>query len=156
MDAFLTSLYALAESCEYGELYAELLRDRLEVGLKDYTLSKKKQLDRELTLMKAITMARQSEEVKRQQTDLRGELSAAGKANVDALHKNRGKPPTAKQIKAKGQTPGNLKAKKAAQSVTENKTCHKCGKSQCHSAVQCPAKSAECQLWQKRTLWEGV
>ncbi|KAK0156642.1 hypothetical protein N1851_000118 [Merluccius polli] len=112
VDVFLTSLYALAESCEYGQLHDELLRDRLVVGLKDSRLSERMQLDRELTLTKAITMARQSEEVKRQQTDLRGELNTASKVAVDALNKNRGKLPYAKQFKPKGQTQGNPKFNK--------------------------------------------
>ncbi|KAK0131436.1 hypothetical protein N1851_033838 [Merluccius polli] len=150
VDVFLTSLYALAESCEYGQLHDELLRDRLVVGLKDSKLSERMQLDRELTLTKAITMARQSEEVKRQQTDLRGELNTASKVAVDALNKNRGKLPYAKQFKPKGQTQGNPKFNKMAPSATELKTCHKCGKSPPHPAVQCPAKSAECHICHKR------
>ncbi|KAK0145669.1 hypothetical protein N1851_015450 [Merluccius polli] len=150
VDVFLTSLYALAESCEYCQLHDELLRDRLVVGLKDSKLSERMQLDRELTLTKAITMARQSEEVKRQQTDLRGELNTASKVSVDALNKNRGKLPYAKQFKPKGQTQGNPKFNKMAPSATELKTCHKCGKSPPHPAVQCPAKSAECHICHKR------
>lgn len=146
VDAFLTSLYALAESCEYGELHDKLLRDRLVVGLKDSTLSEKMQLDRELTLTKAITMARQSEEVKRQQTDLRGELSAASKVAVDVLHKNKGKLTKANKFKAKRQIQGNQKIKNEA----EQKACHKCGKSPPHPAVQCPAKTAECHNCGKR------
>lgn len=59
VDSCITVLYTLAENCVYRDLQDKLLRDRLVV---------------DLTLMKAIKMARQSVEIKRQQTDLRGEM----------------------------------------------------------------------------------
>lgn len=85
MDIFITALFALAENCEYGELHDDLLRDRLVVGIRDASLSERMQLD---SIAKAIT-DRQSEEIKRQQTDLR-DLSA-NKAEMDAMHFKRGK-----------------------------------------------------------------
>ncbi len=60
------------------------------------------QLDKDLTLTKVIKMARQSEEIKWQQTDLTGEMSA-GKAEMDAVHVKRGKQ---HKYKAKKQTQG--------------------------------------------------
>lgn len=35
VDAFVTALYALTEHCNYGPLHAELIRDRIGVGLTD-------------------------------------------------------------------------------------------------------------------------
>uniref|UniRef100_A0A8C6LL46 Uncharacterized protein n=1 Tax=Nothobranchius furzeri TaxID=105023 RepID=A0A8C6LL46_NOTFU len=69
VDAFIMALYALAENYEYSNLHDELLRDRLVVGLKDSSLSEKMQIDKDLTLAKAITMAKQLEEIKRQVRD---------------------------------------------------------------------------------------
>ncbi|CAG5992962.1 unnamed protein product [Menidia menidia] len=91
VDSFITALYALAENCEYGALHDELLRDRLVVGLRDSSLSERMQLDKDLTLTKAITMARQSKEIKRQQTDLRCE-SNVSKTAMDAVHTRKFKP----------------------------------------------------------------
>ncbi len=54
MNQLITSKHALAEKCNYGTLHDELLRDRLVFGLRDSTLSEQMQLDRELTLEKAI------------------------------------------------------------------------------------------------------
>lgn len=54
VDNFITALYALAENCNYGALHNELLRDRLVVGLRDIILSEWMQLDRDLTIEKAI------------------------------------------------------------------------------------------------------
>eukprot|EP00731_Ephydatia_muelleri_P013230 Em0007g540a len=73
VDDFVTSLYSLAQYCNFGDLHDEMTRDRLVVGLRDANLSEKLQLDSELTLEKAIAMARQSESVKLQQATVRGE-----------------------------------------------------------------------------------
>ena len=50
-----------------GVLKNELIRDRIVVGLKGKKLSEKLQLDSKLTLEKAVTQARQSEPIKKQQ-----------------------------------------------------------------------------------------
>ena len=68
MDSFITSLHCLAEHCSYGELYDEMIRDRIVVGLRDTSVAQKLQMDPELTLDKAVTLARQSKAVKTQQS----------------------------------------------------------------------------------------
>lgn len=94
VDSFVTSLYALAEHCNYGVLHHELIRDRLVVGMQDKGLSERMQLDADLTLDKAIKMAWQSEEVKKQQSCLRGETSseASDARSVDRVFKSNSKP----------------------------------------------------------------
>lgn len=76
MDAFITVLYALAEHCNYRVLQDELIRDRLVAGLLDKGLSERMQLDAEHTLDKAVKMARQSMDVKKQHASLRGDTGA--------------------------------------------------------------------------------
>ena len=61
VDSYNTSLFCLAEHCEYGALHDEMIRDRIVVGIVDSALSLKLQLDAKLTLKKAIDAARQSE-----------------------------------------------------------------------------------------------
>ena len=61
------------------------------VGLKDKKLSEQLQLDFKLTLEKAVTKARQSETVKKQQTFLQGHKSELQPANVDCISKGKGK-----------------------------------------------------------------
>ena len=68
MDKFITDLYCLAEYYEFGTLRDGLIRDRIVVDLKDRKLSEQLQLDPKLTLEKAVTKAKQSETVKKQQT----------------------------------------------------------------------------------------
>ena len=74
VDSFITSLYCLAEHCNYRELHNEMIRDWIVVGLRDAVLSERLQSNSELTLDKAITMARQTEAVKEQQPVVRGNV----------------------------------------------------------------------------------
>ncbi|CAJ1066365.1 uncharacterized protein LOC121812411 [Xyrichtys novacula] len=80
-DSFITAPCALAENCSYGALHEVLIRDSLVVGLRDISIEEKMQLDKDLTLKKAINIARQSKMKKGQQTDLRGET----KHDIDSV-----------------------------------------------------------------------
>lgn len=67
------------------------------------------QMERRLDLAKAINMVRQAEDIKRQQTDLRGDATHANKAAVDAVHSNKAwknKKQPVKQHKDKQETHG--------------------------------------------------
>ena len=68
----MTDVYSLAEHCGYDKRHDKMVRDRIVFGILDSTLSKKLQLDRKLTVDKAVTRARQSEAVKKQQATVRG------------------------------------------------------------------------------------
>ena len=48
VDSFITSLYRLAEHCNYRDLHDEMVQDRIVVGLRDSNLSKRLQTDPEL------------------------------------------------------------------------------------------------------------
>ena len=47
-DSFITSLYGLAEHCAFGQLYDEIIRDRIVVGIRNTDLSEKLQLHPQL------------------------------------------------------------------------------------------------------------
>lgn len=137
VDSFVTALYALAEHCSYGVLHDELIRDRLVVGLSDKVLSERMQLDAELTLDKAVRMARQSEEVKKQQASLRGDTraQASDAKSVDRVRVLK----TSKPAKNKPQyanKPHN------AQNSKGKAQCHKCGSSPSHPPQDCPANES--------------
>ena len=95
------------------------------VGLRDSKLSERLQLDADLTLETAITKARQSEAVHKQQPLLRGK-------------QEREELPVA-AVKRKPQPPKQQKGKK-----TTN-TCSRCGRSSGHEHQQCPARDAKCR-----------
>jgi hypothetical protein len=61
-NEFITALFKLSETCEYGELRNQLIRDRLVVGIANDKLSEKLQMDKDLTLEKAINTIKQSEQ----------------------------------------------------------------------------------------------
>lgn len=121
VDSFITALYGLAEHCNYGQLQSELIRDRLVVGLRNVALSEKLQLDGDLTLETAIAKTRQSEEVRRQQSDLRGGNGGADKcSNVDAVHaKSYINPRFPSKPQPQTQTPGKYKPNDAHSKVQE-------------------------------------
>ncbi|UYV73012.1 K02A2.6-like [Cordylochernes scorpioides] len=87
VEEFITNLYVLAENCNYGILKEEMIRDRLVVGVKNFNLSEKLQLESELNLEKAIQIVRQSESVKNQQKEIRQDTE---NRNVDAIDKKGG------------------------------------------------------------------
>ena len=72
-EQYLLVLHGLARNCEYGQLREELIRDRIVIGILDKALSKRLQMDPELTLEKASRMVRQSEPVREQQLVLKGQ-----------------------------------------------------------------------------------
>ena len=88
VEPFITSLYALAEHCGYGDLHDEMIRDRIVVGIRNSALSEKLQLDPRLTLDSAITQVRQAEAVKQQQPLLRGKPDTP----VGAVKRGKGGP----------------------------------------------------------------
>jgi len=81
VDDFITSLHGLSEYCNYGQLRDEMIQDRIVVALHDSALSEKLQLESELTLEKAITLARNRESIRKQQPIVRADTSS----NVDAV-----------------------------------------------------------------------
>ena len=74
-EEYITALYGLIETCEYGALKEEMLRDRLVVGIRDTALSERLQLNAELTLDKTKKAIRQKEAVKEQGQELKGEAT---------------------------------------------------------------------------------
>ena len=65
IETFVRALYDLAEHADFTDKDSSI-RDRLVVGLRDKELSEKFQMQPDLTLQQAITLARQHEQVKSQ------------------------------------------------------------------------------------------
>ena len=49
-ETYIMELYTLAESCEFKDTKEEMIRDRLVVGVRDSSLSKRMQMEPDLTL----------------------------------------------------------------------------------------------------------
>ncbi len=145
VDAFVTELYALAEHCGYGALHDELIRDRLVVGLRDVKLSERLQLNADLTLDTAVTQARQSETVKRQQSALRAGLLKPDTTIGSVQRRN---PPNA-QGKQRPKQGGGTQ-------WSSTRACYRCGKSPSHHWKECPAMEATCRKCGKRGHFQKV
>ncbi|UYV81698.1 hypothetical protein LAZ67_20002018 [Cordylochernes scorpioides] len=115
VDEFITSLYKLADSCEFEGLHEQLIRDRIVVGVRDKALSERMQLDSELTLEKAVKMVRQQESVRQQQVDLQ-RPSTSQKVNQVKFNSK-------KQSPKQQQQPSRKKEK----SAKTRSRCPKCG-----------------------------
>ena len=83
-EKIIISLYTLAESCEYVVM-EELIGDKLVVGIKDTTLSKRLQLDPDLMLEKAKKAVRQKEAVHEYQHVLREGEGKKYPIKIDAV-----------------------------------------------------------------------
>ena len=140
------NLRSQQEHCEFGVLKNELIRDRIVVGLKDKKLSEKLQLDSKLTLEKAVTQARQSETVKKQQDILQGTQPDPPSAYVDQISKKRGKGGKWKDQKDKPPKNSKLAGK------TPETKCTRCLGTP-HSKQECPAKDSKCNKCLKKGHW---
>ena len=131
-EQYIMELYRLAESCDYGDLKDEMIRDRLVVGIRDAVLSQQLQLDAELTLETAKKKIRQREAVGEQSKELKG--APEGDISLEAVR-------YCKQPKGRGPNPqkdrGGFKPKKTAQ----NRTCTHCGTGS-YPRDKCPATNA--------------
>ena len=119
-----------------------MIRDRIVVGLRDRKLSERLQLEADLTLEKAITMARQSESVRKQQSVIRGDKSEiAMESSINAVNRQKSLPQSGVR---------SSKGKKYDNDPVQNKFCTRCGKSPIHDFKVCPARDAICHKCSRR------
>ncbi len=142
VDKFIMDLYRLAEHCGYGALYSEMIRDRIVVGLCNSALSEKLQMDPELTLDKAVTLARQTESIKQQQTLLRSDFQESRSEKPVGYVEKHPKQPYKPRLRPKKFTPPKPPQKP--------KGCPRCGRAPVHGRQQCPAKEETCHKCGKR------
>ena len=138
-EQYIMELYRLAESCDYGDLKDEMIRDRLVMGIRDAVLSQQLQLNADLTLEKAKKKIRQREAVGEQSKELKG--ATEGDISLEAVRYR-------KQPKGRGPNPqrgrGGFKPKTA-----QNRTCTRCGTGS-HPRDKCPAKEVTCHRCKKK------
>ena len=69
-EQFITALYTLAKTCNYGSLKDQMIRDKIVVGIWNKLLSKRMQGEADLTLDKVKKMACQKEAIAEQNSQL--------------------------------------------------------------------------------------
>ena len=144
VDNFITDLHTLAKHCGYNDLHDEMIRDRIVVGIRDNRLSERMQMEPDLTLEKAVSLARQSESVKTQQPTVRGEVQQetaieAVKGAKNSQTRKHGTPQTKLSSRPQGA-----------------RMCERCGKPGPHSRAQCPAKDSVCHKCGKLGHYKAV
>ena len=137
-EQYITCLYSLIETCEYGTFKEEMLRDRLVVGIRDAAMSQKLQMDAELTLEKAKKAIRQKEAVYEQQRELQGDGSAKDPIVVEEVRHTRWR-----GQKTKGGSSYRPQPKRGG--TRGSQPCMRCGKTRHPTPDKCPALSATCR-----------
>ncbi|XP_054287919.1 uncharacterized protein LOC129003646 [Macrosteles quadrilineatus] len=132
-DTFLADISSMAEHCSFKNLRAELIRDRIVVGITDKRLSAQLQEDSNLTLEKAVQKCKQKESISKQAAEI--EMICQGKhAEVDRIKSDQ------KQSARFNKTHDLKTARKEC--------CWNCG-GPMHPRHLCPAKDLACHYCQK-------
>ena len=87
IEQFITALHNLVETCEYGTLGDEMIRDRI-VGVRNSALSERMQYEPGLTLEKAKQMACLKEAIAEQNSQLRGDGSKQSPMVIEHSNKS--------------------------------------------------------------------
>ena len=106
-EQFITSLYALVETCEYGTLKDEMIRDRIVVGIRHNALSERLQGEAGLTLDKAKTMVRQKEAITEQNQQLRGDGTKQSPIVIEPVEGGRRRDPPSRVDKTLSDKPNS-------------------------------------------------
>lgn len=140
IEGYVRSLYDLAEHAQFHDKDSAI-RDRLVVGIRDIDLSEKLQLNANLLLPEALTLARQHEQVKRQIGEQRPATVA-----VEAINRIKQGSKFTKKSNHKNVINNYNKEK--------NTMCGRCGKQ--HGYKQCPAFGKVCNKCKKKNHFSNV
>ena len=128
---FIDDLYKLAQTCQFGELTNELIRDRIVVGIRNNDLSRKLMQDENLDLNKAVKQAKASEMIKEHQEIL--------KANISFVKRD----------------DSTKRRPKFSATQEKEKKCFNCG-GKFHRRQECPARNATCFKCQQKGHFRSV
>ena len=136
-DEYITALYELIETCEYGTFKEEILRDRLVVGIRDKRMSEKLQLEADLTLESAKKSIRQKEAVRQQSKEL---ATSANEHLVEHVTRQTTRRPHRSKVGAASRPQGGATPSK----------CMRCGRRKHQGNEKCPARNVICHNCKKR------
>ena len=158
VEQYITELYSLVETCEYGDLTEDMLRDRIVVGIRDVAIAKHLQLDAELTLEKAKQLVRQNEAVQDNQRQLKGDGSTQDPIIIDGVA---GKHKVSRHANYSGRATSRIRAPprkgefqhRGGETHDRNPSklvCTRCGHNKHVGGEKCPAFSATCHKCNKK------
>ena len=139
IDAYATAVRSLADTCSFGNLKEEMIRDRLVCGISDNGLRKKLLQESQLTLEKCMDYCRAAEAANSQLK----EISSHGPDTVNYLSKpKKGKPQSQLQFRAQPKLGRNI-ASSANKEMTM-RDCKYCGWRHERKKEECPAFGKTC------------
>ena len=131
IDTYVTTLRALAETCEFGTLKDDLLRDRIVCGVRDKGIRRKLLQESGLTLSKCVDICRANKATAAQLKDMAPGQTNEEEANAVNQKEDWKKP---KVPKDSGKGPKN-------QLIAE---CKFCGRKHERNRDKCPAYGQTC------------
>ena len=137
VEEFLRDLQALAQHCAYSDTN-EMIRDRFVMGINDPSVKQKLQLVTELSLDKAVMIARQNEQVKMEMRVQLHEQVAEAK------------------IVSRTGTYASREKRSPRQKPISTQNCDRCGYSQHGRDGRCPAAGQKCKTCNGRGHFAAV
>ncbi len=135
IDVFSMRLRRLAESCEFGQLQDELIRDRIVIGTTDETGRERLLRERPVpNLNKVIENLRAAEMSRSQREAMSGVAKEMPVEHLKKMRKGQGRT----------QKPTSVQGKKVPCKDNLSKKCNYCGQDK-HPRQECPAKDAVCK-----------
>ena len=150
IDNYVTALRALAETCDFGALKDNLIRDRIVCGVRDNGVRRKLLQESELTLSKCVDICRANEATTAQLKDMAASQTPEQEANAVNRKEGSKKPKSPKengkgskdQLSAECKYCGTKHERKRDKCPAYGKTCSSCGKPN-HFAAKCFKNSRE-------------
>lgn len=144
-EEYITALYSLVETCEYGDMKDEMLRDRLVVGIRNEKVSETLQMQADLTLEEAKKTIRQKEAVREHTQQLH--KTADHKCVEEVRKPQRGRNASSQHNRYAHR---DARDKRGGTRVQTNHNCGRCGQTKHRPGDRCPARQAICRKCNKK------
>jgi hypothetical protein len=146
IDEYVRKLQKLAKTCKYGNLEGEIIKDRVVIGVKSNTIRRKLLVEEELTLQKAIDIAKSEEMTEKHIKAIVGSErydAAPPEMEINRIVKNRS---------------NNYHGRSAdgAASAKKEVECKFCGLMHEYGAKFCPAYGKTCDKCKKMNHFSRV
>ncbi|CAB3981208.1 Transposon Ty3-G Gag-Pol poly [Paramuricea clavata] len=125
-----------------------MICDRIVVSLIDANVLQKLQFDPDLTLKKAEDIVRETDAVKKEQSELRNKVDFSDNG-IDSIR-------SAKHKKSRREQNNKATGKSNQKDFPGKQSCFRCGKKQFHSREKCPARNSMCNKCSKVGHWAKV